>query len=157
VNVTTSEDERVTYRCVQCDHLVQIERGEDEMRTLQLAEWREEGKRRGNGSLLDAPFVCPACGNVATARQFKDLGENPNDASQECIGRAKLKHGTPKDQVGEWGKKRPCNWAAYGLMGTLGKGVTIITPEGPINAFEFAPEPMPIGPSANGAAVEVGP
>ena len=105
--------------------------------TYTLDAWRAEARRRGGGDLLDCPFICPLCGNVATPRQFKDAGAEGGRAARECLGRATgapggLRSGTPRSQ--------PCDWAAFGLFGTLGKGVTVVYPDGrEVEAFAFAP------------------
>ncbi len=54
---------------------------------MTIDEWREEAKRRGNGTMMDAPFQCPACGHVATARQFVEIGgeEAAELAPRQCI------------------------------------------------------------------------
>ena len=78
-------------------------------------------------------MLCPACGNIATPAEFKALGANPDDAAQECIGRAMK----PRMHL-ETGKK-PCDWAAYGLFKTLGKGMLVQFEDGKtIETFEFA-------------------
>lgn len=89
------------------------------MGVIALADFQTEATKRGNGDILDAPFNCPMCGHVATPRQFLELGDDPNLAPQECIGRAMNRHGAKPGEVGEWGKPGSsgcCNWAAYGLL-----------------------------------------
>lgn len=109
------------------------------MPTMSLEEWRAEALRRGNGNFMDVAFKCPACGNVATPRDFVALGDDPNAAPQECIGRAHNRKRTPGVTVHEWGKGRPCNWAAFGLLGTLNGGVKVRYPDGHEAAvFSFA-------------------
>jgi hypothetical protein len=108
--------------------------------TYTLEEWRAEATRRGGGELLDCRMLCPLCGNVATPRQFKDAGADPERAAQECIGRVVGARGglyvrTTKRRP----MPRPCDWAAFGLFGTLNGGVFVITPDGKqINVFSFA-------------------
>lgn len=65
-------------------------------------EWREEGKRRFGDDFSNWKFVCPNCGNVASGKEFKDLGAAPNDMYCNCIGR--------------YDETKGCNWAAYGLF-----------------------------------------
>lgn len=93
-----------------------------------LKEWQEEGKKKF-GDLKNWAFKCPACGHVATVQDFLDAGGDINDSYQNCIGRI-----NGKGENGMKGKDKGygCNWAAYGLFGTLGKGrvITITTPEG---------------------------
>lgn len=106
---------------------------------IPIDEWRAEALRRGKGNFLDTRFVCPACGHVATPRDFQNLGDDPNRAPQECIGRAMNRKGAGDGEVGEWGRKSPCNWAAFGLFGTLDGGQTVVMPDGQlVNVFDFA-------------------
>jgi hypothetical protein len=109
------------------------------MNVMKIDEWREEATRRGGGNMLDCPFVCPACGHTATPRQFKDLGAEPDRAAKECIGRVHNELGTEGITVHEWGKGQPCNWAAFGLFGTLSGGQQVEFPGGKVvSAFSFA-------------------
>lgn len=58
-------------------------------------------------------FVCPVCKNVAAIREFqhyKDKGADPNSATCECIGRYS------GAVSGLDGKKKPCDYAGYGLF-----------------------------------------
>ena len=76
-----------------------------------LAEWQAEMERRGK---LDCKFLCPACGNVASAADFKRAGASIQRAPVECIGRvapAKMANGEY-----EPGPLGGCDWAAYGLL-----------------------------------------
>jgi hypothetical protein len=98
-----------------------------------LEEWRAEVRER----LGDPPdparlaFACPRCGNVATAEQFRTLGEHADRAATNCIGRFL----TATDDPG-------CDWAAYGLLGVLDKGRLLARPDGnTIQVFEFAEVP----------------
>lgn len=78
----------------------------------------------------DWAFVCPACGDVATARDFKAaitaLGDRAPDGiepfdklGQECIGRwlGALSRDRKGDGwvKGKW-EGRGCDWVAYGLF-----------------------------------------
>lgn len=73
-------------------------------RQMTLEEFQAAGEASG------WRFCCPMCGNVATPLDFKATGASPQRAAQECIGRTM----TPMPQP-EKGKK-PCNWAAFGLL-----------------------------------------
>lgn len=88
-----------------------------------LDEWLKELENRFGEDKKKWAFVCPVCGKVSTVQEFLDAGANVNDSYQNCIGRFTGK-GSPKK--GELG----CNWAAYGLLGNLGKGDTIISENG---------------------------
>jgi len=84
----------------------------------------KELKRRFGENMLDWSFVCPACGKVSTVRDFKNAGAQPNDSFQNCIGRFTGK-GSPTKK-----SKDGCNWAAYGLFGTLDKGDVVVCEDG---------------------------
>lgn len=78
-------------------------------------------------------MVCPMCGNVATPKDFESAGADPQRAAQECIGRTMKPMPEPKEG------KTPCNWAAYGLFKTCGKGMLVVMPDGTkVEVFEFA-------------------
>jgi len=72
-------------------------------KTYTPEEWRAEGKRRFGSKFEDWKFKCPSCGNVASGKEFKEAGAEPNDMYQNCIGRFN-------------GKEKGCDWAAYGLF-----------------------------------------
>lgn len=63
-------------------------------------------------------FRCPKCGHVASSDNFGRLGRDRGLAAEECIGRYVDREG--------------CDWAAYGLLGTLGDGVLVEFPDGRI-------------------------
>ncbi|MBE7053379.1 MAG: hypothetical protein E7391_03790 [Ruminococcaceae bacterium] len=65
-------------------------------------QWKEEGKRRFGDNFENWKFVCPKCGNVASGKEFKEAGAEPNAMYCECIGR--------------YTNDKGCNWAAYGLF-----------------------------------------
>ncbi|WP_018306304.1 VVA0879 family protein [Desulfitobacterium hafniense] len=87
-------------------------------------EWLAELESRFGKDNTKWAFVCPACGHVATGQNFKDAGAGPQDMYQTCIGRHTGK-GTPTAE-----SKNGCNWAAFGLLGTLGKGDVVVTDDG---------------------------
>ncbi|MUG45487.1 VVA0879 family protein [Paenibacillus woosongensis] len=94
-----------------------------------LLEWRTEAVTRFGEKTAFWKFVCPKCGNVQSPKDFVDVGIDQEKAAnmsyQGCIGRA------VKDQG--------CNWAAYGFLGTMGKGRIIIAPDGrEVEVFDFA-------------------
>ncbi|MEV2908606.1 VVA0879 family protein [Paenibacillus larvae] len=98
------------------------------MKKQSLNEWQAEAKRHFGEKGLDWKFVCPKCGNIQSGQDFINLGISalsPQDVYQECVGRHTDKAG--------------CNWAAYGLLGTLGQGRIVVTPEGnEVEVFDFA-------------------
>ena len=100
-----------------------------------LIEWREEGNRRFGDDIEDWKFVCPACGRVNTGQEFKDLGATPDDSYTTCIGRHNGKGVTPNKSDPKYG----CDWAAFGLFGTMGKGDIVVTDDGKeTHIFAFA-------------------
>lgn len=99
-----------------------------------LEQWREEAAARFGEKTAYWKFVCPSCSGVQSPQDFIKHGLEPQDAAnaayQECIGRKVQGIG--------------CDWAAFGLFGTLGKGREVITPEGKtVEVFDFAPVPVP--------------
>lgn len=97
------------------------------MRTITLEEFQREGAEK------KWRMLCPACGNIASPDDFKKLGADPQRAAQECIGRAM----TPRVHL-EPGKT-PCDWAAFGLFKTLGKGMHVkFDDDTTVETFEFA-------------------
>lgn len=104
-----------------------------------LEEWTEEGKRLF-GDYVNWKFVCPACGRISTGQEFKDLGCDPNEMYQCCIGRHNGNMRPSKKAEDGNG----CDWCAFGLLRTLGKGRIVIAPDGKeIEVFDFAPVPVP--------------
>ena len=68
-------------------------------------EWHEEARRRFGESSGDWQFLCPACGNVQTPRDFEAVSEHRGQAAdrapQYCIGNF-----TDHD----------CDWKSFGLF-----------------------------------------
>lgn len=99
-------------------------------------EWLTELKNRFGEDMMKWAFKCPACGKVSTMQEFKDAGAEPNDSYQTCIGRFTGKGSPTKDS------KEGCNWAAFGLFGTLSGGDVIITEAGKeVPVFSMADKP----------------
>lgn len=100
---------------------------------MTLDEWRAEVERRG---AKDCKFRCPLCKNIATPRDFHNAGIDPEKVATNCIGRyigakGNLNSPTPTP--------KPCDWAAYGLFGTLNEGIQITKPDGKtLLVFSFA-------------------
>lgn len=80
-----------------------------------LEEWKQEGLDRF-GSVDEIVFTCPKCGRHTKVKEFRKFTDDINVAYQECLGRY-------TDEI-------DCNWAAYGLFRTLGKGRIVISPNG---------------------------
>jgi hypothetical protein len=97
-----------------------------------LAGWRAEARRLFGPDPAAWRFTCPSCGHEAACGDFASLGADPARAAQECIGRVHLEQG--RAALGP-----PCDWAAFGLLGTLGRGVQIEDGHGePTDVFAFA-------------------
>jgi hypothetical protein len=105
------------------------------MRQQTSEEWMAEGERRFGEDFNNWKFECPACGNVHSVKDFKDLGLDPNLTYQECIGRHV--------------KDKGCDWCSYGFLGTLGHG-RIVTSKGnhKSEVFDFAIPASEIIPKA---------
>lgn len=108
-----------------------------------LQEWQEEGKRRFGVDVKNWKFICPACGRTNTGHDFSKAGATPDDLYTTCIGRH---NGKGVDGMGVMKSKRKpspehgCNWAAFGLFGTLNSGDIVINKDGAeIAVFSFAP------------------
>lgn len=86
------------------------------MKEWTIGEWQKELERRFGPYCEDYRFVCPHCGRVNTGMEFRKAGAKTDDIAQCCIGRFAPGLG--------------CDWAAYGLFGTLGKGDIVVMPDG---------------------------
>lgn len=106
------------------------------METIELEEWRRRATELGGGDIKHCPFVCPNCGNVATPQDFIAAGGKGASAPQSCIGR--VTGGESGMRKSADGAQRPCDWAAFGLFGTLGRGVFVKMPDGElVDTFAF--------------------
>jgi len=82
-------------------------------------EWLAEGSRLfgpGETNWMDWRFQCPICGHVQTPADFKAIGQEPQSAYRECIGRYTKGATDFATKPGANGQKSPCNYAAYGLL-----------------------------------------
>lgn len=103
-------------------------------------DWIEEGIKLFGPNTKRWKSVCPCCGRVTKVQEFIDLGQNENAAFQNCIGRFNGK-GKPGLKGTIENNANGCDWAAYGLFGTLDKGRIVIADNGTkINVFDFAKE-----------------
>jgi hypothetical protein len=113
---------------------ISITKGGYLMTKQPVNEWLSEAETLFGENKLDWKFECPACGHVASIGDFKEVGADPNDAYQKCIGRVNGKGTTNQKDLGDG-----CNWAAFGLFGTAGKGRTVISENGKeVEVFDFA-------------------
>ena len=93
------------------------------MKELDYNKWLEKGNKKF-GRIENWKFKCPKCGNIATVAEFEELGKSANTATQNCIGR--------------FTKEKGCDWTAYGLLGTLDKGISVKNVDGStIQVFDF--------------------
>lgn len=110
--------------------------------TMTLQEWQAEAIDRFGADPNTWRFVCPACGHTASCADFAALGADPARAAHECIGRVLREQGRA-DETHTADRRRdsgkPCDWAAFGLLGTLNGGVRVTRPDGrQALAFDFA-------------------
>jgi len=75
-------------------------------------EWVAEGERRFGPDQMKWRFVCPACGHVATAEDYKRAGASSSVVAFSCIGRWLVRS---RDAFGTG--PGPCNYAGGGLIG----------------------------------------
>lgn len=107
------------------------------MEKQSLTEWLEEGKKRFGEDFKNWKFKCPACGHVSSIKDFIDAGADANDAYQMCIGRV---NGKGADGMKGKDEGNGCNWAAFGLFGTFGKGRIVVNEGKETEVFDFAEE-----------------
>ena len=103
-------------------------------------EWLAEGKRRF-GDIINWRFVCPACGRINSASEFKEAGAQPSAMYLNCIGRHNGKGVSGiKHKKGDIAPEFGCDWTAAGLFGTLNGGDIVVDDDGnEIMVFSFAP------------------
>lgn len=90
---------------------------------MTLDEWKQEAEERFGTDKSKWSFICPNCGHV---QSIGDFGNDPEAAFQECVGRRNPSAG--------------CKWVSYGFIGTVGKGIEILFPDGhTAEVFDFAP------------------
>lgn len=100
------------------------------MRQLTIEEWHSERVSKFGEDPAKAKYVCPKCKNVASYEDFKIFEDNP---------KVKVDFGTPAfNCLGRYSEKVECDWAAYGLFGTLGDGINILTDDSSFEVFDFA-------------------
>lgn len=88
------------------------------MKKYTKSEWISEGIKRFGQDFSNWKFKCPHCGNVASGKEFRDLGvEDPNVMYLECIG--------------NYDKTKGCDWKAYGFLNSC----TVTVDDQPV--FDF--------------------
>lgn len=76
------------------------------------ADWLAEGKRRFGDDPLFWRFICPGCGHVAAAKDWKDVGAPETEVGFSCVGRYLPER---RDWLTGEGPG-PCNYAGFGLF-----------------------------------------
>lgn len=107
---------------------------------ITLAEWRAEAVALFGADQTTWRFVCPACGHVASVKDWKDAGAPVTSAAFSCVGRwSGAKREAFADGPG------PCNYAGGGLFAI--NPVTVVDPDGRVHhAFAFAEPPAGAAP-----------
>ena len=74
-------------------------------------EWLKVGEELFGKDKLKWQFVCPSCGYIASAQDWKDVGADEGEIGFSCVGRH-------KEKAQEMGSKKggPCNYAGGGLF-----------------------------------------
>lgn len=108
------------------------------VRTLTQQELCDAARERFGDDPKAWAFVCPACGDIASAQDFIDAGADPVAIGQHCIGRELGALAKPPTHT------RGCDWAAYGLFGgpwTIVLPAEGDKPERTARSFALAPDP----------------
>jgi len=101
------------------------------IRRLTHEAWTQEARLRFGKDPREWKFVCPSCGHVASAREWKAAGASEGEVAFSCIGRLLPEAKT----LGE--KPGPCNYAGGGLFKL--NPVRVTMPDGrELEVFEFA-------------------
>lgn len=109
------------------------------MKYNNIEEWQAKGKELFGDNILNWAFICPACGKISTGFDFKNAGATQNDTYNSCIGRHNGKGISGVSFKGGNPPENGCDWAAFGLFKTLGKGDVVISEDGStIHIFKFA-------------------
>jgi hypothetical protein len=93
-------------------------------------EWYAEGERRFGKDQMKWKFICPACGYIATPKDWKDAGVDLNTVAFSCVGRWL---GITRKMF-ERDKRGPCDYAGGGLF-----RLNPMKVDG-VSIFDFAPE-----------------
>ena len=76
-------------------------------------EWYAEAVRRFGDSSKDWKFKCPACGYVASTREWILFGAPREEIAVSCVGRW-MRPSECQDAFSDG--PGPCNYAGYGLI-----------------------------------------
>lgn len=82
---------------------------------MKKAEWEVEAKERFGDNIMNWKFRCPACGHIASVRDYKNAGAPANAVAYSCIGRYLDESHKVREAFGEG--PGPCNYAGGGLFG----------------------------------------
>ncbi len=111
---------------------------------MTLAEWQAEGRRRFGEDSNNWKFVCPICGRVASAQDWRDAGADDGEIAFSCIGR---RIDGSREAFGHTGPG-PCNYTGGGLFAL--NPIAVNFPNGlSMNAFAFA-DPEELKEDVNG-------
>lgn len=110
------------------------------MRYKSVDEWLAKGAELFGTNILNWAFICPMCGKISTGKDFKDLGVDPNHIYNTCIGRYNGKGISGLSFKGDTPPEFGCDWAAFGILKTFGRGDIVIKDDHEINVFKFAPQ-----------------
>lgn len=106
---------------------------EKERKRYTHKEWLKEAERRFGKDFLNWKFVCPSCGYVAEAREWRDAGAETSNVAFSCVGR--WSGHMDKDMGAKDGG--PCNYAGGGLFRL--NPVEVVMPDGEVqHVFDFA-------------------
>lgn len=98
-------------------------------------EWLKKGKKLFGDDMLKWKFVCPSCGNVQSAmdfKRYKNKGATPSDTYFKCIGRFRKKC----HKFLDGGNKKPCDYTSGGLLCI--SPISVTDEQGEVHsAFEF--------------------
>ena len=100
-------------------------------RTITRKEWIAEAERRFGLDPMDWKFVCPSCGYVASAEDWKQAGANEGMVAFSCVGR----NLGSAENIGT--KNGPCSYAGGGLF-RLNPVDVILENGNTRQTFEFA-------------------
>lgn len=107
-----------------------------------VADWRAEATRLFGPDPYEWAFTCPFCKARTPVGVWVEHGVgDPGRAAHECIGRLVGAKGGLNVFQPSPGPQQPCDWAAWGLFGTLNGGRKVLTSPGIGSTwtFDFAP------------------
>lgn len=108
----------------------------DEKTEWTQTELAAEARARFGDNPEKWAFVCPRCGDIAVAQDFRSAGADPNRVGQECIGRSRGALKGPANTSGRGEADRGCDWTAYGFFPGPW---SVIVEDKRINSFRLAP------------------